>query len=137
MHRHQVAEPDERVQLDQVDMARLARLGGVKHQEQVVRVGMDLRKVAPSPAVGDGDRVEAEDVGEQAFRFRVELRDVDPDKAVAPGEERGELLGLPRLDLPTGDPEEVHGSCLSARRGAVHPNRLLEDLGDVEDLQVL
>jgi hypothetical protein len=40
---HQVARPDELVQLDVVDVAGLAQFWGVQDDEDMVAVGVDLR----------------------------------------------------------------------------------------------
>jgi hypothetical protein len=58
----QVAGADELVQLDVVDVAAGAQLGGVQHDKEVVAVGADLGHGVALDAGLDGQGVEAEDL---------------------------------------------------------------------------
>ena len=60
VRRHQVAAPDELIELDEMDMTRLAGLRRVEDDEQVIRVGMDLGEMAALEDVAEGQRVEPE-----------------------------------------------------------------------------
>ena len=59
----QVVGSDELVELEEMDMAALAALGGVEHHEQVVGVGVGLGHLVAFQAVPDGEGMEAKHLG--------------------------------------------------------------------------
>ena len=81
----QVTGTDELVQLDVVDMATGAELGGVEHDEDVVTVGADLGHGIALDASLDRQGMEGEHLRQHPGSLLVPLRDVDPDQPVVAG----------------------------------------------------
>jgi hypothetical protein len=104
----QVVRPDELVELEQVDVAARARLGRVEDHEHVVGVGVDLGDVVAFHAVADGERVEAEHLGQDPGGRLVAQRDVDPHDPVPAPEQPLELLDGTLLDAAVGYQANVH-----------------------------
>ena len=88
----QITGTDELVQLDVVDMAARAQLGGVQDDEDVVAVGPDLRHGVPLDAGPDRQRVEAEHLPQHLGGLLVADGDVDPDQPIVADQQ---LLQLP------------------------------------------
>ena len=67
---HQVARPNELVQLSVLDLACLASLWRVQHDEEMIVVGMHFRDVSRLAAVADREGVKCERVGQQPLAGR-------------------------------------------------------------------
>ena len=88
---HQVPLADELVQLEQVDVSRVAQQGRVEDDEQLAGVGVHHRDMGPFQAFLDGQRVEAEAIPQQLGRNSIAVRDVHPHEAVRPIEQLGKV----------------------------------------------
>ena len=81
---HEVATPDELIDLDEMDVAGFTGFGRMNDDEQVFRVGMELWNVPPLDHVANGKWVEPEKVGQVLRRVVPGNGDVHPDEAVVP-----------------------------------------------------
>ena len=108
MGRHEIVTADELVELHEVDVAGLSRLGRVEDDEQVIRVSVDLRQVAALQDIPNGQCVEAEAVGQVLGHRLVTRPDIDPDEAVVALEKRRYVGPFARPDPGWRDPANVH-----------------------------
>jgi hypothetical protein len=102
------AGADELVQLDVVDVAARAQLGGMQDDEDVVAVGPDLGHGVALDAGTDRQGVEPEHLGQHLGGLLIADRDVDPDQPIVAGQQ---LLQLPYpmlLDAFIGHEANVH-----------------------------
>jgi hypothetical protein len=102
------AGADELVQLDVVDVAARAQLGGVQDDEDVVAVGPHLGHGVALDTGLDRQGVEAEHLPQHLGGLLVADGDVDPDQPIVAGEQ---LLQLPHrmlLDSFIGHKANVH-----------------------------
>src|SRR5512132_1043068 len=103
-----IAGADELVELDVVDVAAGAELGGVQDHENVVTVGPDLGHGVALDAGLDGERVEAEDLPQHLDGLLVADRDVHPHQPVVAGEQLLQLSDRMLLDSFIGHEMNVH-----------------------------
>ena len=92
-----------------MDMARLTGLGRVEDDEQVIRVGMDLREVAALQDVADGQRMKAELLRQRHSLLVVTRGKVDPDETAASFEQLRHVRPCAFVDPGRRDPADVHG----------------------------
>ena len=88
---HQVPLADELVQLEQVDVFRVAQQWGVEDDEQLACVGVHHRDMGTFHTLLDGQGVETEAIPQQIGRDWIALRDVHPHETVRPIEQLGKL----------------------------------------------
>ena len=102
MDGHEVPLADELVQLEQVDVFRVAQQWGVEDDKQLACVGVHHRDMGTFQAFLDGQGVEAEAIPQQIGRNSIALRDVHPHEAVRPIEQLGKVGSRRGLPLPAG-----------------------------------
>jgi hypothetical protein len=82
MHGDEVVGSDELVKLQEMDMAALAALGGVEHDEQVVGIGVDLGHLVVLQAAPDGKWMEAKHLRQCLGGLLIAFGDIDPHQPV-------------------------------------------------------
>ena len=119
----QIARADELIELDVVDVAAAAQLGGVQHDEDVVAVGAHLGHGVALDARPDGEGMEAEGLRQDPGGRFVTDRDIDPDQPVVAVQQGGEVLDRVLVDAFIGYQENVDSGC----HANVHPARTSSD----------
>jgi len=104
----QVPGADELVQLDVVDVAARAQLGGMEDDEDVVAVGPNLGHGVALDTRLDGQGMEPEGLGQQPGGRLVADGDVDPDQPVVAGQQPLQLPDRMLLDAVIGHKANVH-----------------------------
>jgi hypothetical protein len=117
----QIAGADELVQLDVMDVAAGAELGGVRDHEDVVAVGPDLGHGVALDTRLDRQGVEAEHLRQHLGGLLVADRDVHPDQPVVAGQQRRQVLNRMLLDAFLG----YEANACPGRHTNVHPARHL------------
>ena len=93
VHGDQVITAEELIQLDVVDVAAGADLGGVQHREHVIVIHMDLRDVIAFHAVPHRDLMKPEHVGEHPGLLPGTQPNVHPNQRIGLVQERAQLAG--------------------------------------------
>jgi hypothetical protein len=111
---------DELVQLDVVDVAARAQLGGMEDDEDVVAVGPNLGHGVALDTRLDGQGMEPEGLGQQPGGRLVADGDVDPDQPVVAGQQRPQLLDRMLLDAVIGHKANLDSGCHANVHVACH-----------------
>src|SRR4030095_15158193 len=111
------ARTDELVQLDIVDMATRAELGGVLDDEDVVMVGADLGHGIALDAGPDVQGGEAGPLRPQPGALLVTDGDIDPDESVVASEQPLQLPHRMLLDAVIGHKANLHPPATSCEPG--------------------
>ena len=88
---HQVPLADEQVQLEQVNVFRLAQQGRVEDDKQLAGVCVHHRDMGTFQAFLDGQGMEIETIPQHLDRSSIALRDIHPHESVRPFEQLGEV----------------------------------------------
>ena len=99
---------DELVKLEEMDVAALAALGGVEHDEQVVGIGVDLGHLVALQAVPDGEWMEAKHLRQRLRGLLIAFGDIDPHEPVLTLEQHLKLLDGTAFNALVGDQPDVH-----------------------------
>ena len=91
--RHEKPLADELVQLEQVDVFRVAEQGRVEDDKQLAGVSVHHREMGTFHAFLDGQGMEAEAIPQQIGSNSITLRDVHPHETVRPIEQLGKVGG--------------------------------------------
>ena len=110
MHRHQVAQTDELVQLDVVHMPVLSSFGRMQDDKHVVVVGVHLGDTVTLHCVLHGQRVKPEHLREHTYCLIVPGGNVHPKDTVLTLEQFRQLVDATLLHPTVGKKTNVHST---------------------------
>jgi hypothetical protein len=104
----EVVGSNELIKLEEMDMAALAALGGVEHNEEVVGIGVDLGHLVALNTVSDGEGMEAKHLRQHLGCLLVVFGDVDLLQPIGSFEQSRRFVDGMLLNAVVGYQPDVH-----------------------------